>query len=185
MNGTWPTSLAGRTSGMYPWDRCMPTALCPSRRGSSLSRLQALGARFVVFNQLDRKVYNGSITLRFRSSAEMHVTVNGNELTEYPAGPVARWDGQYFRRDGDDLLVTVQPNSVVEFRPPNPASSLRMKNPMGWRSSLWSARRRKTFHQGRPLLASLPRTENQLSAFGLGLRAGRLAGTTSGDERLD
>lgn len=81
------------------------------------------GARFVVFNQLDRKVYNGSITLRFRSSAAMQVTVNGTELTEYSAGPVGRWDGQYFRRDGDDLLVTVQPNCVVEFRLPNLAQA--------------------------------------------------------------
>ena len=86
-------------------------------------RTAGVGARFAVFNQLDRKVYNGSITLRFRSSVAMQVTVNGNELTEYAAGPVSRWDGQYFRRDGEDSLVTVQPNSVVEFRPPNLAQA--------------------------------------------------------------
>jgi len=78
------------------------------------------GARFVVFNRLDRQAYNGSITLRFRSRAEMQVTVNGNELSESPAGPTARWDGQYYRKDGSDLLVTVRPNSVVQFRPQNP-----------------------------------------------------------------
>jgi len=82
-----------------------------------------MGARFVVFNQLDRKVYNGSITLRFRRSVAMQVTVNGNELAEYTAGPVARWDEQYFRRDGEDFLVTIQPNSVVEFRPSNLAQA--------------------------------------------------------------
>ena len=114
----------------------------------------------------------------------MQVTVNGNELAEHPVGPVGRWDGQYFRRDGDDLLVTVQPNCVVEsgrriwHKPPHEES-------YGLAIELWSARRRKNFHQGRTLLASLPRTENQLSAFRLGLRAGRVAGTTSGDERLD
>jgi len=81
------------------------------------------GSRFAVFNQLDRKVYNGSITLTFRSSAAMDVTVNGNEITEHPRGQVARWDGQYFRRDGEDLLVTLQPNSVVVFRPANPGQA--------------------------------------------------------------
>ncbi len=78
------------------------------------------GARFVVFNRLDRQVYNGSITLRFGSSAKMQVTVNGDELSESPAGPTARWDGQYYRRDGNEWLVTVRPNSVVQFRLPNP-----------------------------------------------------------------
>jgi peptidoglycan/xylan/chitin deacetylase (PgdA/CDA1 family) len=92
------------------------TRVEPLRTGGS-------GARFAVFNQLDRKVYDGSITLRFRSSAAMDATVNGKELTEHPTGPVARWDGQYFRRDGDDLLVTVQPNCIVEFRPPNPGQA--------------------------------------------------------------
>jgi hypothetical protein len=77
------------------------------------------GARFVVFNRLDRRAYNGSITLRFRSRAEMQVKVSGNELPERAAGPVVCWDEQYFRRDGGDLLVTVRPNSVVEFRLPS------------------------------------------------------------------
>ena len=87
------------------------------------TRVEALktaggGARFLVFNQLDRAVYNGSITLRFRGSAAMRVRVKGDDLPECGAGPVSRWDGQYFRRDGADLLVTIQPNSIVEFRPP-------------------------------------------------------------------
>jgi peptidoglycan/xylan/chitin deacetylase (PgdA/CDA1 family) len=91
---------------------------------SEQTRIEALktaggGARFVVFNQLDRKVYNGSITLRFHSGTAMQVKVNGNELSERATGPATHWDEQYFRRDGKDLLVTVRPNSVVEFRPPN------------------------------------------------------------------
>lgn len=87
-------------------------------------KTEGAGARFVVFNRLDRKVYNGSITLRFRRGAAMQVKVRGNELSECAAGPVARWDGQYFRRDGGDLLVTVRPNCIVEFRPPNSGASL-------------------------------------------------------------
>ena len=80
-------------------------------------RTAGAGARFAVFNRLDRKIYNGSITLRFRSSTTLRVTVNGNELSERAAGSVEGWDQQYFRSAGADLLVTIQPNSVLEFRP--------------------------------------------------------------------
>jgi hypothetical protein len=76
-------------------------------------------ARFAVFNRLDSKVYSGSITLRFRASMATRVIVDGKELSERVAGPVERWDGQYFRRDGGDLLVTIRPNTIVEFRVPN------------------------------------------------------------------
>ena len=80
-------------------------------------RTAGAGARFAVFNRLDRKIYNGSITLRFRSSTTLRVTVNGNELSERAAGSVEGWDQQYLRSAGADLLVTIQPNSVLEFRP--------------------------------------------------------------------
>jgi peptidoglycan/xylan/chitin deacetylase (PgdA/CDA1 family) len=110
--------LAGRNDIWY-----VPMGpLYAFRTLSEQTRIEALktaggGARFVVFNQLDRKVYNGSITLRFRSSTAMQVKVSGSDLPERESGPAAHWNEQYFRRDGGDLLVTVRPNSVVEFRP--------------------------------------------------------------------
>jgi hypothetical protein len=44
------------------------------------------------------------------------VLVDGKELSECAAGPVERWDRQYFRIDGRDLLVTIQTNTILEFR---------------------------------------------------------------------
>jgi peptidoglycan/xylan/chitin deacetylase (PgdA/CDA1 family) len=75
-------------------------------------------ARFAVFNRLDGKIYNGSITLRFRINMSPRVMVAGKELSECAAGPVKRWDGQYFRTDGKDLLVTIRPNTILEFHDP-------------------------------------------------------------------
>jgi peptidoglycan/xylan/chitin deacetylase (PgdA/CDA1 family) len=75
-------------------------------------------ARFAVFNRLDSRIYKGSITLKFRNSAGLRAFAGGRELSEQAAGPVRRWDGEYFRRTNGDLLVTVRPNTVVEFREP-------------------------------------------------------------------
>jgi peptidoglycan/xylan/chitin deacetylase (PgdA/CDA1 family) len=96
------------------------------RKQSERTQVQALKtmgavARFAVFNRLDNKIYNGSITLRFRTSMAPRVMVDGKELSEFAAGPVGRWDGQYFRTVGRDLLVTIRPNTIVEFRGPGRA----------------------------------------------------------------
>ncbi len=89
--------------------------LCEQTQVQALKPAGAI-ARFAIFNRLDNKIFNGSITLRFRSSAPQRVRVDGKELSECAAGPVARWDGQYFRIDGRDLLVTIQTNTILEFR---------------------------------------------------------------------
>jgi peptidoglycan/xylan/chitin deacetylase (PgdA/CDA1 family) len=73
-------------------------------------------ARFAVFNDLDPKIYNGSITLEFRAPAGVGVFSSGRLLAERPPGATDRWTGEYFRRDGDTLWVTVASNTVVEFR---------------------------------------------------------------------
>jgi hypothetical protein len=80
-------------------------------------QLRRTGAapRFAVYNPLDPKIYNGSITLEFQTEAFVTPVVNGKELAEYGSGPVTRWDGAYFRRTGQGLQVTVQPNTLLEF----------------------------------------------------------------------
>lgn len=73
-------------------------------------------ARFAVSHPLDPNIYNGSITLEFETSAPVRPMADGEELPERAAGPVQRWDGRYYRRAGDSLLLTIRPNTIVEFR---------------------------------------------------------------------
>jgi peptidoglycan/xylan/chitin deacetylase (PgdA/CDA1 family) len=95
------------------------------RRLAEQTRVQALkaassGVRFAVFNPLNREVYNGSLTLRFRTSLVPRVLVDGEELAERSVGPLKNWNEQYFRISGQDLLVTLRPNTIVHFLPPSP-----------------------------------------------------------------
>jgi len=73
-------------------------------------------ARFAVCNQFDPKVYNGSITLKFRTDTAPRVFAGRKELSERPAGSSSRWDEEYFQRTNGQFLVTVRPNTVLEFR---------------------------------------------------------------------
>jgi peptidoglycan/xylan/chitin deacetylase (PgdA/CDA1 family) len=74
------------------------------------------GERFAVFNRLDPRIYNGSVTLEFHAAAPVRAIAAGNEVTERAAAPVDRWDGEYLRRAGQRLWLTVRPNTVVEFQ---------------------------------------------------------------------
>lgn len=73
-------------------------------------------ARYSVSNNLDRKIYSGSITLEFRAPTGVTIASGRRVLTERKDGPTDRWNEEYFRRDGDRLLVTVHPNTMLEFR---------------------------------------------------------------------
>jgi peptidoglycan/xylan/chitin deacetylase (PgdA/CDA1 family) len=73
-------------------------------------------SKFQLSNKLDRRVYNGALTLDFIAPAGVSVFSNGRRLQERPAGPVDRWDREYVRRDGEHLYVTVASNTVIEFR---------------------------------------------------------------------
>ena len=44
------------------------------------------------------------------------VTSSGRRLAERAAAVTDRWTGEYVRRDGERLFVTVKPNTTVEFR---------------------------------------------------------------------
>jgi peptidoglycan/xylan/chitin deacetylase (PgdA/CDA1 family) len=73
-------------------------------------------ARFAVSNALDRKIYNGSLTLEFAAPPSVTVTSNGKKLAERAAGVTDRWTGEYVRREGERLFVTVLSNTTLEFR---------------------------------------------------------------------
>jgi peptidoglycan/xylan/chitin deacetylase (PgdA/CDA1 family) len=76
------------------------------------------GARavFTVNTTLDPAIYNGSITLEFEAPAGTRVSSSGRRLADRPAGPTDRWTGEYVRREGTRLYVTVKPNTTVEFQ---------------------------------------------------------------------
>ncbi|MDX1979149.1 MAG: polysaccharide deacetylase family protein [Bryobacteraceae bacterium] len=73
------------------------------------------GSRFAVSNKLDPKIYNGSVTLEFTGAGKKRPRVNGAALEE-KTGVTDRWTGEYFRREGERVLVTVRPGVTVEFR---------------------------------------------------------------------
>ena len=99
------------------------------RRVANETQVQMLAphgtkARFAVYNQLDPKVYPNSITLEFANprrrkrslTGVVEVSAGGNTLEEGGQGPTDRWDAQYVRRAGDQMFVTVKPNTILEFR---------------------------------------------------------------------
>jgi peptidoglycan/xylan/chitin deacetylase (PgdA/CDA1 family) len=88
------------------------------RRHTSVAALRAGDARaqFAVFHRLDPQVYSGSVTLEFHAAQQPRVIAGGRQLAERDASPVDRWDGEYVRRAGQRLWVTIRPNTVVEFR---------------------------------------------------------------------
>ena len=73
-------------------------------------------ARFAVSNTLDRKIYNGSLTLEFTAPASISVMSGGKKLAERATGVTDRWTEEFVRREGDRLFVTVRPNTTLEFR---------------------------------------------------------------------
>jgi peptidoglycan/xylan/chitin deacetylase (PgdA/CDA1 family) len=74
-------------------------------------------ARFAVTNDLDPKIYMGSLTLDFTAPASVVVFANNKKLPARTASQLTdRWNEEYVRRDGDHLYVTVKPNTTLEFR---------------------------------------------------------------------
>ena len=73
-------------------------------------------AAFRVSTTLDTKVYNSSVTIELQAPSGTTVTASGRKLAERPGGPTDRWTGEYVRRDGQRLFVTVKPGTTVELR---------------------------------------------------------------------
>ncbi len=78
----------------------------------------ATKARFAVSNKLNRRIYNGSLTLQFEAPAGTEVRVNGKRLEERKAGPTTRWAEEFVRQDGQHLYVTMIPHGTLELRLP-------------------------------------------------------------------
>jgi len=73
--------------------------------------------RFTVMNDLNPKIYMGSLTLEFIAPAGLSVFSNERKLPERTAQQITdRWNEQYVRREGDHVFVTVKPNTTLEFR---------------------------------------------------------------------
>jgi hypothetical protein len=72
--------------------------------------------RFDVSHKLDRKIYNGSVTLEFRTASDVDVLWKGKPLPERRREVTDRWNEEYFRREGDRLFVTVVPSGTLGLR---------------------------------------------------------------------
>jgi hypothetical protein len=72
---------------------------------------------FRVSCALNPKAYDGSLTLDFEVQADMLVFSGERQLPEVRPRPTDRWTGEYVRRDGRHLYVTVTSNTLLRFRP--------------------------------------------------------------------
>jgi peptidoglycan/xylan/chitin deacetylase (PgdA/CDA1 family) len=72
--------------------------------------------RFAVYNDLDPKIFNTSITLEFFVPEDVSILTYGKPLLESRRQLTIRWNSEYFRRQGDSVFVTIRPNTVLEFR---------------------------------------------------------------------
>ena len=82
---------------------------------SALDPLQSK-ARFVVYNNLDPKVFLNAITLEFNAPSVTEIASNGKAVSERKSGLTDRWNQEYFRREGDKVYLTIRPNTIVEFK---------------------------------------------------------------------
>jgi peptidoglycan/xylan/chitin deacetylase (PgdA/CDA1 family) len=73
-------------------------------------------ARLAIYNNLDAKAYPASITLEFATPEGSQILAAGKPVLVRAAGPTNRWDSSYFRRSGEAVLVTIPPNTILEFR---------------------------------------------------------------------
>lgn len=76
--------------------------------------VKAQGKRFVLGTKLDRKVYDGSVTLEFVGKGKP--VLDGVAVAERARGTVLVWKGAWFRQVGERVFVTVPPAGVLEFR---------------------------------------------------------------------
>jgi hypothetical protein len=74
--------------------------------------------RLAVYNSLDPKIYDNCITLEFNLPAARSIEVRsaGKRIPQRePKQLTDRWNVEYFRREGDSTLVTLRPNTILEF----------------------------------------------------------------------
>ena len=84
-------------------------------RDKTVVKPLAGGSSFVVSNDLDRRIYNGTLTLEFEAPAGVQVLSGGRLLAEQGDDLTDRWDREYVRREGGKLYVTVYSNTKLDF----------------------------------------------------------------------
>jgi peptidoglycan/xylan/chitin deacetylase (PgdA/CDA1 family) len=86
---------------------------------TKVSTLEPTGGaqRYAVYNDLDPKVFNTSITLEFSVPEQKSIQVRSSDgaLKEKTEGLTDRWTDEYYRREGGRLFVTVHPNTILEI----------------------------------------------------------------------
>jgi peptidoglycan/xylan/chitin deacetylase (PgdA/CDA1 family) len=73
---------------------------------------------FSVRHDLDRRIYSGTVTLRFEAPEGTAVRAGDNWVAELGQAPQGRWDMEYVRREGGSLYVTVRPDTTLHFFQP-------------------------------------------------------------------
>ncbi len=73
-------------------------------------------ARFAVYNQLDPRIFQNSVTIEFSAPAFSEIRSGGKAVGERTSGLTDRWNQEYFRREGGKVYLTIRPNTIVEFR---------------------------------------------------------------------
>ena len=110
---------------------------------------------FSVSNDLDRKIYSGTLTLEFEAPTGVSVLSNGKPLPEQPGDRMTdRWDREYVRRDGARLYATVSSNTTLEFVAPSSPGDL---------TGTWKLRYRTQNGKERDAELVLKQNGNQLS----------------------
>jgi peptidoglycan/xylan/chitin deacetylase (PgdA/CDA1 family) len=74
--------------------------------------------RFAVHHNLDPKIYDNAVTLAFAipAATKIEVRAGGRTVPDKTAKLTDRWNVEYARQDGNALLVTMRPNTVVELK---------------------------------------------------------------------
>ncbi len=90
----------------------------PSKTAGRRKRKSSLAERFVMYNDLDPRIFGGSVTLEFSVPANRRAEVVSNDklIVERRRVMIDRWNEEYFHREGKLLWVTLRPNTVLEIR---------------------------------------------------------------------
>lgn len=91
------------------------------RENTVISRIKSKGdwERFAVYSNLDPGIYAGSVTLELTipDAKEVEVLSTDRPLPNWKTEDLTdRFDVEYVRRDGRSILVTIKPNTILQFR---------------------------------------------------------------------
>jgi len=87
------------------------------RERTEVRELEPAGGseRYAVYDDLDENIFNGVLTLEFSAPEKAIPHSHSKPIPEWHQKLTDRWDGEYFRREGDKIFVTLHPNTILEF----------------------------------------------------------------------